>query len=152
MASARRQVMVDAPVQAVWQLIGDVNRHPEWWPRVEAVECDLLDVGCTYRQVTKTPGKTIETTMSVESLDDCHELRVRCINTGMYAAFVLAEAQSGTFVDAELGIEPHGPAKLVGGIFVRRWLEQSLQGLKHAASAGGVNEQPGQEGRQGATA
>ena len=41
--------MVDAPVERVWELIGDVNRHPEWWPRVEEVECDVLDVGCTYR-------------------------------------------------------------------------------------------------------
>jgi uncharacterized protein YndB with AHSA1/START domain len=152
MSSARRQIMVDAPVERLWELIGDVNRHPEWWPRVEEVECDLLEVGCTYRQVTKTPGKTIETTISVESLDDCHELRVRCLDTGMFAAFVLAEAQAGTFVDAELGIEPHGATRLVSGLFVRRWLAQSLDGLKRAALAGGVDEQPGDQGREGAAA
>jgi Polyketide cyclase / dehydrase and lipid transport len=140
MAHARRQVMVDAPVQRVWDLIGNVNRHPEWWPRVEAVQCDLLDVGCTYRQVTKTPGKTIETPMSIESLEDCQSLRVRCVDTGMYAEFLLAEAQSGTFVDAELSTEPQGPSKLVGGYFVRRWLHQSLEGLKRAASAAAVHE------------
>src|SRR5258705_5820692 len=106
MASARRQVMVDAPVQRVWDLIGDVNRHPEWWPRVEAVQCDLLDVGCTYRQVTKTPGKTIETTMSIESLEDCQSLPVRCLDTGMYPGFLLAQAQSRTVVDAELTTAP----------------------------------------------
>src|SRR4051812_7115035 len=66
MPSARRQVMVDAPVETVWELIGDVSRHPEWWPRVEDVECNLLEEGCTYRQVTRRPGKTIETTISVE--------------------------------------------------------------------------------------
>jgi hypothetical protein len=152
MASARRQVMVDAPVDRLWELIGDVNRHPEWWPRVEAVQCDLLDVGCTYRQVTRRPGKTIETTMSIESLDDCHELRVRCLDTGMYAEFLLTEAQAGTFVDAELGVEPHGPSRLIGGIFVRRWLEQSLEGLKRVASAAGVDQQPRHERREGAPA
>jgi hypothetical protein len=152
MASARRQVMVDAPVERLWELIGDVNRHPEWWPRVEAVQCDLLDVGCTYRQVTRRPGKTVETTMSIESLDDCRELRVRCIDTGMYAEFTLAEAQAGTFVDAELGVEPHGPSRLISGIFVRRWLVDSLEGLKRAASAAGVDQQPSQERSEGAPA
>jgi hypothetical protein len=135
MPSCRRQVVVDAPVERLWELIGDVNRHPEWWPRVEQVECDLLESGCTYRQVTRTPGKTIETTISIESLDDCHELRVRCLDTGTWAAFLLTSAQKSTFVDAELGIEPHGPAKLVARIYVRRWLEQSLEGLRKAATA-----------------
>jgi hypothetical protein len=151
MSSARRQAMLDAPVQRVWRLIGDVNRHPEWWPRVEEVQCDLLAVGCTYRQVTKTPGKTIRTTISIESLDDCHELRVRCLDTGMYAQFVLADAQDGTFVDAELGIEPHGPAKLVSGVFVRRWLAQSLEGLRRA-SAREPDQQPGDERGESAPA
>jgi uncharacterized protein YndB with AHSA1/START domain len=144
--------MVDAPVERLWELIGDVNRHPEWWPRVEDVQCDVLESGCTYRQVTKTPGKTVETTISIESLDDCRALRVRCLDTGTYAQFLLAEAQDGTFVDAELGVEPHGPAKLVAGVFVRRWLQQSLDGLKRAASAGDAHEQPGDQGREGAAA
>jgi uncharacterized protein YndB with AHSA1/START domain len=134
--TARRQRMIDAPVQAVWTLIGDVNRHPEWWPRVEAVQCDLLEEGCTYRQVTQKPGKTIETTISIEAMDDCHELRVRCLDTGTYCAFLLTPAQDGTFVDAEFGIEPHGTGeRIFGGPFVRRWLDQSLEGLRRAASA-----------------
>jgi uncharacterized protein YndB with AHSA1/START domain len=135
MSSCRRQVLVDAPVERLWELIGDVNRHPEWWPRVEQVECDLLESGCTYRQVTKTPTKTIATTISIEALDDCHELRVRCLDTGTWAAFLLTPIQAGTFVDAELGIEPHGPARLIARTFVRRWLDQSLEGLRKAASA-----------------
>jgi hypothetical protein len=136
--SARRQLMIDAPVERVWQLIGDVNRHPLWWPRVEEVQCDLLEEGCTYRQVTKSPRGRIKTTISIESLDDCHELRVRCLDTGMYANFLLTPAQDGTFVDGELGIEEHGMAKLFAGSFVRRWIAQSLDGLRRAAC-----EQPG---------
>src|SRR5947207_3752659 len=96
MDSARQQAHVQAPVERVWELIGDVNRHPEWWPRVEDVQCDLLVEGCTYRQVTRRPDRTIETTISIEDLDDCHQLRVRCLDTGMYAHFVLTPAQGGT--------------------------------------------------------
>jgi uncharacterized protein YndB with AHSA1/START domain len=145
MPSARRQVMVDAPVERVWSLIGDVNRHPEWWPRVEEVQCDLLEEGCTYRQVTDRPGGAIETTISIERLDDCHELSVRCLDTGMYARFLLTPAQAGTFVDGELGVEAHGAIeKLATPIFVRRWIAQSLEGLRRAAG-----EQPGdQRGQQ----
>ncbi|MFL5894705.1 MAG: SRPBCC family protein [Thermoleophilaceae bacterium] len=135
MASARRQAMVDAPVDEVWELIGDVSRHPEWWPRVEDVECALLEEGATYRQVTRKPGKTVETTFSIERLDDSHELHVRCVDAGTYARFVLSPAQGGTFVDAELGVEPHGVERLFAGPFVRRWLDQSLAGLRKAASA-----------------
>ena len=135
MASSRRQAMVDAPVATVWSLIGDVGRHPEWWPRVEQVQCDLLEEGCTYRQVTKTPRKTIETTISIESLDDCHELRVRCLDTGTYASFLLTEVQGGTFIDAELGVEPHGLDRLFARPFVRRWLDQSIEGLRRAAAS-----------------
>src|SRR6476660_3716011 len=134
MASARRQAMVDAPVETVWQLIGDVNRHPEWWPRVEEVECDLLEEGCTYRQITNTPRKTIETTISIERLDDCHELSVRCQDTGMYARFMLTQVREGTFVDGELGVEPTGLDRLVAPAFVRRWIAQSLEGLRRAAA------------------
>jgi uncharacterized protein YndB with AHSA1/START domain len=148
MASARRQVMVDAPVERVWLLIGDVNRHPEWWPRVEEVECDLLAEGCTYRQVTNKPGKTVETTISIEALDDCHELSVRCLDTGMYARFLLTPAQNGTFVDGELGVEPANfVERLATPVFIRRWIAQSLEGLRRAAC-----EQPGDQRSQHPTA
>jgi uncharacterized protein YndB with AHSA1/START domain len=137
--------MLDAPVDRVWALIGDVNRHPEWWPRVEEVQCDLLEEGCTYRQVTDRPGGAIETTISIERMDDCHELSVRCLDTGMYARFLLTPAQAGTFADAELGVEPHRAIEnLATPIFVRRWIAQSLEGLRRAAG-----EQPGdQRGQQ----
>ena len=36
----RRQAFIEAPVEVVWDLIADVERHPEWWPRVIEVECD----------------------------------------------------------------------------------------------------------------
>ena len=142
MQSARRQVMVDAPIETVWELIGDVSRHPEWWPRVEEVDCDVLEEGCTYRQVTRQPGGTIETTMSIESLDDCRQLRVRCTETGMYAHFMLTPAQEGTFVDGELGIEAPLYFRPLAPAFVRRWISQSLEGLRRAASARRADQQP----------
>jgi uncharacterized protein YndB with AHSA1/START domain len=142
--------MVDAPLERVWELIGDVNRHPEWWPRVEEVECDLLEEGSTYRQVTRRPDKTVETTISIEDLEDCQQLRLRCLDTGMYADFLLTPAQNGTFVDAELGVEEQGLARVFAAAFIRRWMTQSLDGLRRAAtaSAPAVREKPRDESRQ----
>ena len=61
-----------------------------------------------YRQVTKMPLGSHETTLMLERLDDLRSIRMRCLDTGTYADWRLTEAQSNTFVEAELGMEPIG--------------------------------------------
>jgi uncharacterized protein YndB with AHSA1/START domain len=34
--SSTQQTFIDAPVERVWELVGDPNRHPEWWPEMGA--------------------------------------------------------------------------------------------------------------------
>jgi hypothetical protein len=51
-------------------LLEDVDRHPQWWPRVVAVECDGLEAGCTYREVVQTPVGKDEMVLHVDRLDD----------------------------------------------------------------------------------
>ena len=56
MSDARQQSFIDAPVDVVWELLEDVDRHPEWWPRVLEVECDgNFEPSCTYREVVQGP-------------------------------------------------------------------------------------------------
>ncbi len=55
MSEARQQAFIDAPIGVVWELLEDVDRHPEWWPRVVEVECEGLETGCTYREVFRGP-------------------------------------------------------------------------------------------------
>ena len=140
MSSYRTQALIHAPPSQVWELVGDPERHPEWWPRVINVHCDGLEEGCSYRQVLKSPLGVIETDVSVERLDGCHELTLRCLDTGTYARWLLTEARGGTFLDVEFGIDPHdlphGMFDLVAGKrYFRRWLEQSLDGLRRATAA-----------------
>jgi uncharacterized protein YndB with AHSA1/START domain len=45
MSDSRQQVWIDAPLKVVWELIADINRHPQWWPRVVEVNCEELAVG-----------------------------------------------------------------------------------------------------------
>ena len=134
----REQRLIDAPVEVVWGLLGDPNRHPEWWPRVVEVECEGLEAGCTYREVVQTPLGRDDMLVRVDALEDCKELLIRCVNTGTFVQMLLTEAQDGTFVDARFGMEP---AKLQSRVFdlvagkryFRAWLRDSLAAMQEAA-------------------
>ena len=139
MSLFRQQAWIDAPTQTIWELVGDPNRHSEWWPRVIDVHCEGLEQGCTYRQVYRSPAGVIETDVSVERLEDCHELRVRCLNTGTYTRWLMTEANGGTFIDAEFGLEPRTIGTRIfdhvaGKRYFRRWLEESLDALERVTS------------------
>jgi uncharacterized protein YndB with AHSA1/START domain len=140
MAEARQQSFIDAPVQVVWDLLEDVDRHPEWWPRVLEVECDeTFEPGCTYREVVHGPVGNDEMELHVDRMDDCRELLIRCVNTGTFVHMLLTEAQDGTFVDARFGMEP---AKLryrvfdlvAGKRYFRSWLVQSIEAMQRVAA------------------
>ena len=140
MSEARQQVWIDAPVPVVWELLADVDRHPEWWPRVLEVECEGVEPGCTYRQLTQTPLGKDKMMLRVDRFEGCEELLIRCVNTGTFFHMVLTEAQDGTFVDGEAGMED--PRKLqyrlfdavMGKRYFRNWLDQSLEALREAAA------------------
>jgi uncharacterized protein YndB with AHSA1/START domain len=138
MSDCRRQAHIDAPIGVVWDLIADVESHQEWWPRIVEVECEQLGEGCTYRQVTRTPFGNDEMKLRIDALDECERFRIRCVNTGTFVNFGLTEAQDGTFVDGEMGMEPEGLANRVfdavaGRIYFRNWLAESLEAMSRAA-------------------
>ncbi len=138
MSDCRQQAWIDAPVEVVWELIRDVRRHPDWWPRVVEVQCEGLEEGCNYRQVTETPFGHQELNVVVDRLEECRELKIRCVNTGTFVDLALAEAQDGTFVDARFGMDPLTMRMRVfdltaGKRYFRRWLEQSLAAMEKAA-------------------
>jgi uncharacterized protein YndB with AHSA1/START domain len=138
-SEVRQQAYIEAPVEVVWDLIADADRHPEWWPRVLAVECEGLEPGCTYREVVQMPGGTDEMKLRVDRMEDCKDLLIRCMTTGTFVHWTLTEAQEGTFIDATFGMEP---AKLkyrmfdlaMGRRFFRNWLEESLDAMQRVAS------------------
>ncbi|MFL5893461.1 MAG: SRPBCC family protein [Solirubrobacterales bacterium] len=139
MSEARQQAYIEAPVEVVWELLADVDRHPEWWPRVIAVQCEGLEPGCTYRQVTQTPVGKDNMKLQVDSMEDCRNLLIRCVNTGTFVHWTLTEAQQGTFVDARFGMEPlslkyRAFDLALGRRFFRNWLEESLDAMRRVAS------------------
>jgi hypothetical protein len=139
MSHCRQQAFIEAPPGVVWGLLADINRHDEWWAGMVEVECDGLVAGCTYRQVNTDPfGRPSEETLRVEEMEDYEELSIRCLDTGTFVRFVLTEAQGGTFVDGEAGMEPARIPhrvwdKVAGKRFYRDWLAKSLDGISTAA-------------------
>jgi hypothetical protein len=84
------------------------------------------------------PMGVVETDVCVERLEDCRELRLRCLDTGTYCRWLVTETRAGTFIDAEFGMEPAVLRARVfdvvaGKRYFRRWLEESLDGLRRAA-------------------
>ena len=138
MSLCRQQGFIEAPVTVVWDLISDVERHPEWWPRVIEVQCDGLDEGCTYRQLTQTPIGKDEMHLLIAKRDELRALHIRCLNTGTFVRFEITGAQDGTFVDGEMGMEPQGVrARVIDATVGRRyftdWMSKTLDGLRDAA-------------------
>lgn len=135
MSAIRRQAVIDAPVEEVWSLVGDPRRHPEWFPRVVEVNGQRFEEGEEYAQITKQGRGTIETEFLIERLDNLREIKFACQRTGMYAHWLLTDAQGDTFVDVEMGMQPKSTGDKVfdavlGRVYFRRWLDQSLDALR----------------------
>jgi uncharacterized protein YndB with AHSA1/START domain len=139
MSSWRQQVLLEAPVDEVWTFVGDPRRYPQWAGNVLEVT-GLAEIArdAEFQQVTRSPlGSKAETTFKVEELDDMHEIKLRCQTSGYYARWVLTEAQSSTFADVEIGVEPTSlQYRLLFGAkgkrYLRRIAEQAVDGLRQA--------------------
>ena len=138
MSHTRQEAFINAPVQRIWELVSDVDRHPEWWPRVVEVQCEGLEEGCTYREVVQTPFGRQDLNVLVDDLEDCHNLAIRCLDTGTFVRFELTEAQSGTFVAGEMGMDPVGVGQRIfdavaGRRYFASWMTQTFAALEKAA-------------------
>jgi hypothetical protein len=140
MSEVRQQALIEAPPEVVWELIADVNRHPDWWPDIVEVDCEDFHQGCTYREVKKVPFGTDELNLLVEEADECQRFRINCLKTGSFLDIGLTAAQDGTFVDASAGMDPTGFQyrvfdAIAGRRYFSRWLERSLEAMKRVAAS-----------------
>jgi uncharacterized protein YndB with AHSA1/START domain len=136
--SSTQQAHIQARPEAIWDLVGDPNRHPDWWPEMVEADCADLEQGCRYRGVVKGPFGADEHELLIDRLDNLEEVSIFCEGTGVTTRFRLTEAQGGTFVEGCFSIEPNSLGmKVVGTLYGRRylrsWLERSLENLKQAA-------------------
>ena len=139
MSECKQQILIAAPIERVWDLVGNPARHPEWWPRVVEVRGESFTPGDVYVQVTRHAFGAQATSLEIDRLEDLRELSFHCRDTGMYTRWVLTSARDDTFVEAEFGMEPASlPYRLfdaaTGRRYFRRWLEESLDALARRVS------------------
>jgi hypothetical protein len=139
MSRVKQEAFLNAPVERVWALVADTNRHAEWWPRVVETESGDHGVGAPYRQVMETPEGSEVSEFMVEGMEDYKRLSIRCLNSGMFLRFGLTEARNGTFVEGEMGMDPIGISNRVfdavsGRRYFRTWISETFEGLERAAT------------------
>ena len=139
MSCWREQTLIDAPVEDVWDLVGDPRRYPEWVGDevVEVTGLPTVERGARYEQVTRAPLGKVRTTFEIDELEDLHQIRLRCTRSGWYSRWNLTEADGGTFADLEIGMEPvsagYRAVDVAGGKRrYRRVANASINGIKRA--------------------
>lgn len=140
MSEVHEQVLIDAPTSAVWELVGDPRRYPEWLPRVFEIQGERFDEGVQFTLVAQQPllGRD-EANMLIDQRDELREISMHCTISGMIVRWQLTDAQGGTFVNAQFGMDPIRRRDrvidfAVGRRFFRRWLNEAVDGLKRAAT------------------
>jgi uncharacterized protein YndB with AHSA1/START domain len=130
MSAIKQQTVFDAPVEQVWGLLESPEEFAKWSTEVEVTGVPTkIEKGSTFELTAPGPfGIRGTTTFKVEELDDLHEIKLRCQQSGFYSRWVLTEARGDTFADVEYGVEPvsgiEGRAR--GMMITRRYLRQVL--------------------------
>jgi uncharacterized protein YndB with AHSA1/START domain len=139
MSEVHEQAVLDAPVTTVWELVGDPRRYPEWLPRVFEIQGERFEEGAQFIQVSRQPlmGRE-EAHFLIDRVDELREIRMHCTISGMFVHWQLTDAQGGTFVNAQFGMDPLRRRDrlidfTVGRRFFRRWLSEAVDGLNQAA-------------------
>jgi uncharacterized protein YndB with AHSA1/START domain len=119
----RAQVQIDAPLDEVWALVGNPATYPQWWPAAVEIRGERFDFGDRFTQGI------------IDRREELKELGWHCPTTGGFQHWLLTDAQGGTFVDMEMGMNP--PAfryglfdKTMGRWVMKRWSEQAVDGLR----------------------
>jgi uncharacterized protein YndB with AHSA1/START domain len=140
--TARRSRIVAAPLEELWEMIGDPHHLPRWWPRVERVE-DVED-GAFTELMRTAKGKAVRADFRLLETDwQAHSLTWEQQLEGTPFARVLREsrtqvslepAEGGTRVTIELEQKLTGFFPRFGGFMVRRaaaaTLDEALDGLE----------------------
>jgi uncharacterized protein YndB with AHSA1/START domain len=135
----RRQTLIGAPIERVWELVGNPARHPEWFPRVIEVRGDSFEPGDVFVQVTRQAIGIGTTSLEIDKLEDMRELSFHCRDTGTYSHWLLTAAREDTFLEVEFGMEPTTIGYRVfdataGRVYFRRWLDETVEALTRKVS------------------
>src|SRR5215207_2745209 len=106
MSTYRAQVHIDAPLDEVWALVGNPATYPQWWPVAVEIRGERFELGDPFTQVVGIAGRRLEYSRIIDRREELKELRWHCPTTGGFQHWLLTDAQGGTFVDMEMGLNP----------------------------------------------
>jgi uncharacterized protein YndB with AHSA1/START domain len=121
MPTARCSRTIAAPIEELWELIGDPHHLPRWWPRVNRVE-DVTLTGTgergAFTEVMKTAkGKTVRADFElVEAKGGERALRWRQRIVGTPFARVLSTAETEVSLQAMSAGSPPSAGSTDGGL------------------------------------
>jgi carbon monoxide dehydrogenase subunit G len=125
-------IEIEKPPEAVWTLVRDLERAPEWQESLESVDVQAST------EVRRFAGRTQEATFVIVE-DDAPRRLVITSEGGpalARATLELSPSGDGTRVEFTLDLQLHGAARLAGGIVrsaAQREVESNLQRLKELA-------------------
>ena len=131
MPIATRSLTLAAPLEQVWELVGDPHHLPRWWPRVERVE-DVRD-GAFTEVMRTAKGKVVRADFELARVDSsshsvCWEQRLagtpfeRLLSSAETEITLAAPTGegAGTHVTIELRQALNGFLTRLGSLMVRR--------------------------------
>ena len=140
MPRAQLSRTIDAPLEDVWELIGDAHHLPRWWPRVERVEGVRGD---HFTEVLTTDrGRSVRADFRVvESLaperraweQEVAGSPFERIMVGARTEVLLAPEGAGTRVTLAIRQQMRGTARFAGWMVrraTRRVLDEALRALE----------------------
>jgi uncharacterized protein YndB with AHSA1/START domain len=149
MPTISRRRSVGAPPEAVWEVVSDPTRLPQWWPAVARVEEASPEAWTTV--LTSATGKTVRADYTRVEARPPHRLVwrhevaespfERILAESVTAATLEPDGEGGTEVELTVRHRPRGFARL-GFVQMRmaaaRQLEQALEGLEAVVGAKGA--------------
>ena len=126
MGTARAEISIDKPADAVWSVVGDFGAIATWMPGVESCVLDGDD------RILKVMG--LEVTERLESRDDDARVLVYAIVGGVpianhKATITVSDDGAGSRVTWDVEVEPDEMTDLLHQMY-----EQSLEALKTTVS------------------
>jgi len=143
MTKIERSIVIDRPVEEVWEFVHDTANNVLWQTTLaesEKLTEGPMDVGTRVREVRHFLGLRIESTWEMTEYEPTRRSAIRGISgpIPLSGSYRLEEADAGTKLTVSGELDAHGFFKLAEPIFARitgRELEANLGHLKDLLEA-----------------
>ena len=143
MAHAENSLVINRPVNEVFDFLLDGNNNPKWRPGVLDIRHDTATpagLGAVYKQGLKGPGGRIDGDYKITRLqaNQLIEFQVVAGPARPMGTYTFEPSNSGTRVSFVLDFKPTGLAKLMDGIIAKTMQSEvaTLSNLKLVLEGG----------------